>query len=199
MQYEIFTVPLSGGEHAIDEMNRFIASHKVVSVDKHCVDSGGMSCWTFCVSYMPVAPAAGEAGQAAGGRHGDIDYRDVLEPEAFSRFTLLRQCRKQLALSKALPVYAVFTNAELALLAQMSELEPSALSSVKGIGRQRVQKYGLALLKLYHESEAAAAAVAAPAETIPDGSDASPAGPDDAPDGPYGAPDDVPFMNDETP
>lgn len=157
MLFEIFTVPLSDGDQVLEAMNRFIASHKVVSVDRQCVASGDKSCWTFCVCYLQEVPAV-----ETGNRRGDVDYRGVLAPEAFTRFTILRQCRKQIAFSKSMPVYAVFTNAELAALAQMPELDPSALSSVKGIGKQRIQKYGLSLLKLYREMSSAPVASAEP-------------------------------------
>ena len=47
----------------------------------------------------------------------------------------------------------VFTNAELAKIAELEEKTPENLKSIKGIGKKRVEKYGQQLLELFHKEE----------------------------------------------
>ncbi|MCP5535557.1 MAG: hypothetical protein H7A51_04885 [Akkermansiaceae bacterium] len=62
MQYEVFTIPAGGGEET-EELNKFLRSHRVVSVDKHLVTEGGQPRWVFCVEYL----------EGKGGRKRKID------------------------------------------------------------------------------------------------------------------------------
>ena len=71
-----------------------------------------------------------------------MDYRKVLDEEAFKRFSALRQIRKQVAEEDAVPAYAVLTDYELAELAKLETITPEALKGVKGIGEKKLEKYG---------------------------------------------------------
>lgn len=41
MQLKVFAVPAQGGEEAIEEVNKFLRSHRVLSIEKRMVEQGG--------------------------------------------------------------------------------------------------------------------------------------------------------------
>ena len=139
MQIQIFTIPVTGGEEAVSEMNRFLRANRVADMQKSLTQSGGVSYWTFCVTYFPQNPVKGVETEP---RKGKIDYRDVLEEHAFARFCEMRKIRKTIADNEAIPPFAVFTDAELAGIARLEEVTPKAMRSIPGIGDKKMEKYG---------------------------------------------------------
>jgi superfamily II DNA helicase RecQ len=120
-----------------------LGSHRVLGVDRQLVDRGANSFWTLCVEYLPgVAGAAA----AAFDKKARIDYRDVLPPEDFLVFVKLRDLRKQLAQTEAVPVYTIFTNDQLAEMVRRRLHTLADLQTIIGVGEARVTKYGPAFL-----------------------------------------------------
>lgn len=111
LAFKFSTIPLRDVSSAESELNAFLGSHRVLGVDRQLVDRGANSFWTLCVEYLP-----GAAGAAAPSfdKKGRIDYREVLPPEDFLVFVKLRDLRKQMAQTEAVPVYTIFTNDQLA-------------------------------------------------------------------------------------
>ncbi len=144
MQYEIFTIPMEGGGEVLEKMNRFLRGNKVVQVDKKVVEMAGMAYWTFCIQYLTTLPGMPFGGE----RKEKIDYKNVLSEEQFSLFCQMRACRKQIAEEDAVPAYAVFTDAELASLAKMGNLDKHSLLKVDGVGKKKIEKYGSLFLDL---------------------------------------------------
>ncbi len=50
-----FTVPVHGGAEGWDEVNRFLRSQSVLSVDRHFVSDGSNSIWAICVTFLDSA------------------------------------------------------------------------------------------------------------------------------------------------
>lgn len=96
-----------------------------------------------------------------------VDYKGVLSPEEFARFTSFRRIRKQIADSEAIPAYAVFTDAELAELSKLSELSLETMRKVPGIGKKKLEKYASAFV-------ADTEATADEADRVLDGEDSRP-------------------------
>jgi len=133
MQIKIFSIPIPGGEELVEEMNRFLRSKKILQTENQLVSDANGTFWCFCIKYLDETPQ---------NKSRKVDYREVLDPESFQRFTNLRTIRKQLAQDEGIPAYAVFTDEEMARLAQQEELTPAAMRSVKGIGAKKIEKYG---------------------------------------------------------
>ena len=141
MQIQIFTIPILAGEKELEQLNHFLRANKIIDVRKEIVTSEGYCYWTFCVTYMTDGRAASYP-TADNQRRDKVDYKEVLDEEAFARFTRMRKLRKQIATDEAVPAYAIFTDAELAEMAKMKELSVAAMTKIKGIGQKRVEKYG---------------------------------------------------------
>ena len=54
----------------------------------------------------------------------------------------MREIRKRLAKEEGVPAYAIFTDAEMAELAKIEILTPAAMRKVKGVGEQKIEKFG---------------------------------------------------------
>ncbi|MCH9650960.1 MAG: hypothetical protein K0U98_22245 [Deltaproteobacteria bacterium] len=104
MRMAFFSVPaLSLGEAQVEEaveLNRFLAAHRVVSLDRQLVNESGGAYWALCVSYLP------SKGSSAPIKKGRIDYKEVLSQEDFATYAHLRNLRKEIAEQDGVPAYA---------------------------------------------------------------------------------------------
>jgi superfamily II DNA helicase RecQ len=149
MQIKLFTLSAFDGEAEEATMNKFLRAHRILRVEKQFMPAGLDSYWCFCVEYQ----AGGKPNAEDTRRKAKIDYRDHLSEEAFSRFARLREVRKTIAREQGVPAYAVFTNKELAQLAELEKLSLEQMQSLEGIGAKRAEKYGpLFLQGLSHEA-----------------------------------------------
>ena len=90
------------------------------------------------------------------GRRGKIDYREVLSEADFAVFAKLRALRKTLADAEGVPAYALFSNEQLAEMAQRRVRTASALREIAGVGEARLEKYGADFLSILQENGPAA-------------------------------------------
>lgn len=150
MQISLFTVA-PGDSRALDDLNRCLRGHRVLTLDRQCHEG----VWSFCVTWQPGG--ATEAGPAE-----KVDYKTVLDEKTFALFSHLRIVRKALAEKENLPPYAVFTNEQLAEVARRRCVLPADLGKIDGIGAARVEKYGAAIVAAIAQHEKQPSAVAAP-------------------------------------
>lgn len=143
MQVKIFSISIFDEGGQAEELNVFLRSHSIIDVEKYLVSSVQSPIWTFCVRYKENSNKKYK-GKAR------IDYRDVLDEKTFNIFSKLRTYRKKIAEERGVPVFAVFTNEELANISKLGELNEQNVNKVEGIGQKRIEKYGKAILKLYN-------------------------------------------------
>jgi len=141
MAQRFFIVPVQSSDGAEADLNAFLSSHKVLTIDRRWVDLGANSFWAFCIDYMPTSRGTEPAGRTASGNRNRVDYKDVLAPDEFAVFSTLRQIRKDIAQTEAIPVYTVFTNEQLAQIVQRRCRTKADLSKIEGIGEARIEKY----------------------------------------------------------
>ena len=135
MQIKIYTIPILDGELLAQELNTFLRSKKILSVDQHLIQDGQAAFWTFCIKYLDD-PTVAERDQQK------TDYRKVLDEETFKRFAQLRETRKRISTEENIPSYVIFTDAELANLAKLDPLTLENMKTVKGIAERKIEKYG---------------------------------------------------------
>ncbi len=142
MQFRIFTVSV-GDASGCEELNRFLAGHRILTVQRELIQNGRESCWAFCVEYLE-SPNAGSLGYQ--GRKERVDYKAVLSAAEFAVFSRLRESRKALATADGLPAFAVCTDEQLAVMAKTETLTKSALLAIEGFGEGKAAKYAEALI-----------------------------------------------------
>jgi len=140
MKHRFFTIPALHPAQGQDELNRFCAACRVVSLDKQFVADGGASYWSVCVGYQDTG------GEAPGQRKPRVDYKEVLSEGDFVLFDRLRRLRKELAEGEGVPAYALFTNEQLAEMTRRRVDSLSALGEIDGVGAARIEKYGASFL-----------------------------------------------------
>jgi len=146
MAYRFFMIPAGIPGAAEDELNRFLRGQRVVAIERQFTSNGGAPVWCLAVEYVESAavPAPGEVRS----RKDRVDYKDVLSPEDFARYSRLRDLRKELAEAEGLPVYAIFTNEQLAAMAQAVPKSAAELQALDGVGEAKSRRYGERILQL---------------------------------------------------
>ncbi len=142
MPLQFFTISARYGQEAAEEMNRFLANNRVLSVERQWVVDGGNSYWAFCVDYLPAGSEPSPNAKSPPSRKPTVDYREVLSPEDFEVFSALRELRKQIAGKSGVPVYVIFSNEQLAQMVQRRVTTKAGLEEIIGAGDAKVSKYG---------------------------------------------------------
>lgn len=140
MAYKVFRVLAYGCEESEETLNNFLGNHRILCVSKEFVNDGPDSFWSFCVDYLEQG--SGNKNNGSGRRRSKVDYKEILEPDEFTLFARLRDLRKELAQAEAVPVYAIFTNEQLAHIVQQRASTKESLRAISGLGDARIQKYG---------------------------------------------------------
>ena len=140
-EYAVFNIPVGLAEAETSALNLFIRQNRVVQVTKEIIRVGDAAFWTFLVEFLPGTKEAG-GGQGKPG----VDYRDLLSAEDFSWFMKLKEVRTALAETAGIPVYAVFTNEQLAEIVRQKPKSMAKLQEIKGIGEAKSRSYGQAVL-----------------------------------------------------
>jgi len=119
-------------------------------VHREFVADRGNSFWSIVVEYLA---GTAESRSQSSGRPGKkrVYYKEVLSPEDFSVFASLREWRKQAAEKAGVPVYAIFTNEQLATIITKRVNCKADLRGIEGIGEARVEKYGSAIVQFMRE------------------------------------------------
>jgi len=141
MSYGFFVIPVRSSSGAGEELNKFLRSHRVLSVDRRWVDQGADSFWSFCIDYLETGQD-GVGSSRGSGERGKVDYREVLKPDEFALFVKLRALRQEIAKDDAVPVYMIFTNEQLAQMVRLGARSKADLDKIGGVGEARIQKYG---------------------------------------------------------
>lgn len=145
MQIRIFSLGASCDAEQQEDMNKFLRGHRIIEVRQQYDETRGI--WTFAVSYVEGSnPPSGNFQPRA----DKVDYRSVLAPDVFEVFSRLREQRKLIAKDESVPAYAIFTDKELAAIAELPELSVANLVKIDGINKGRAEKYGVRLMQLNH-------------------------------------------------
>jgi hypothetical protein len=116
MPFRIFTISAAEPDDGLNELNQFLASHRVIEVDKRFHTDGPSVSWHFCVNYAVKRSPSPDTNQTAS-RYGSIDYKKELSPADFAVYAKLREVRKEIADEKSIQLFTILTNKQLATLA----------------------------------------------------------------------------------
>ena len=148
MALRVFTVPIHDDGTVIEELNAFLRSHKVLTVDRRWVEQGASSFWSLCVDFLDSTAAATGSSARSGAHRNRVDYKEVLGAQESTIFAKLRELRKMISQQEAVPVYTVFTNEQLAEMARSRVMTKADMEKIAGVGEVRIEKYGPQFLEL---------------------------------------------------
>jgi superfamily II DNA helicase RecQ len=152
MQIKFFQIPCTQSDEAESALNRFLGSHKVLRIDKHLVSDCANSFWALSVDYLGKT-SADIHGKGPDFKKNRIDYKEVLSDEDFKIFSRLREVRKELAQRDGVPVFAVFTNEQLAAMVQKKVKGKVEMQQIEGIGKSKMDRWADDMLKVLTRDE----------------------------------------------
>lgn len=147
MKLKIFWIPTVDSASAEDELNRLLATHRIVQLEKQFCPTGNHGPgWSVCVEWLPAGD--GVSAGPVPGKNSKVDYKDVLDESTFRIFAALRIWRKEAAAAQGVPIYTVATNEQLAAIAKGRVTTQTALEKIEGFGAARIAKQSAALLEV---------------------------------------------------
>jgi superfamily II DNA helicase RecQ len=138
MQYQAFQYPLPT-QGDFDDLNNYLRSNKVVNVTQHLVERPGCALLVFVVETVGGNHAYSKGRSSS--TETKIDYREQFNDNEFLLFSKLRDLRKKIADAEGVPVYNIFTNAQLAAMVSNQVRNLDAIARIDGIGQARLEKY----------------------------------------------------------
>jgi len=81
MQFKIFTIPVTDDGSAMEDMNRFLRSHKVLEAEQQLVSTKNGTQWHFCIKYLANSQPEDKPQNAS-----KIDYKEILDEKTFAVF-----------------------------------------------------------------------------------------------------------------
>ncbi|MBF0397206.1 MAG: HRDC domain-containing protein [Desulfobacterales bacterium] len=150
IQYKFFVIPIKNCNDIEEDLNKFLRTVKVINIDRAFVPNGENSLWNLAIEYL-MNGSTQSIQETTKEQKSKVDYRDVLSPEDFAIFAKLRDWRKEVAGQEAVPVYTIFTNEQLAKIAEKRVVSKAGLKEIENIGAARISKYGDRVLKIVSE------------------------------------------------
>ena len=147
MKLKFFLIPIDYCYEPEAELNRFLSCHKVISVDRHMVVRHDQPCWAICVEYTDVSEATSDPKKKLVAR-SRVDYKTILSEKEFLLFSELRKLRKAISLEEGVPVYALFSNEQLATISQKQCSSRTDLEQIDGIGTAKLEKFSDRILQV---------------------------------------------------
>lgn len=148
LQVKFFSIPVKYEEDAEAELNAFLKSVRLITIQRELVCQENRFYWAVAVEY---AEGDGKTAMKSGAAKKKIDYKEVLSPENFAIFARLRDWRKETAAREAAQLYNVFMNDQLAAMVEKRITTKKGLMEIEGVGEARVEKYGDAVLAILKE------------------------------------------------
>ncbi len=148
MKLKFFRIDALEPEIDQQELDAFCAKHRLVSIDKQFIQQNKFCYWSVCVTYIKASRSSSTSTIKAVNKRAQIDYREVLNEVDFATYANLRTLRKEISESEGIPVYAIFSNAQLAEMVTKRMTSLSALGEINGVGEAKLTKYGKHFLLL---------------------------------------------------
>ena len=148
MKLHFFQIPVFSQNLFEDELNKFLASHRITHIEKEFVSNGSQSFWSVCVTSIDGEPRRQKTGQKR-----RVDYREVLDEKDFAIYVKLRNLRKTLSEKEGVPAYALFTNEQLAEMVTNRVNTKSGMFSINGVGESKWRKYGESFIPIMFTKE----------------------------------------------
>ena len=149
MQLKFFSINALEPQPDQQALDDFCTRHRVVSVDRRFVESEDVCYWSVCITYLatPSTPMLAKPTQAVNKR-GQVDYKEVLNDADFAIYAKLRNLRKMIADVDGTPLYAIFSNDQMAEMVTKRMTTLTGLAEINGIGEAKLEKYGKRFLEV---------------------------------------------------
>lgn len=151
LQIKIFTLRFSDAiEGFLDQeaLNAFMSDKEIVDVREEFFIKGNIPYLSVIIKYMGVSSETFTVKEDTKKEARKDEYSSILTEESRPLFNILRQWRNERAKKDKVPPYVLFTNKELAEISVKSPETLVSLSTVEGVGKAKIEKYGKDVLKI---------------------------------------------------
>ncbi len=121
----------------------FIKDKAVLSIKEYFFIKNETPYLAVIINYEPVQDRARKKTE----RRRDDAWRAFLEEKDMPLFNLLRSWRAEHSKQEGVPPYVICDNKQLAMIVAKRPQNLTGLLQIKGLGKGRVEKYGLAILE----------------------------------------------------
>ena len=151
MLLRIFALKFNSALSAFDDTDfqAFIKDKEVLSVKDHFFVKDETPYLALVVAYragnLPETVTSSSTPQE---KTRSDAWRDILEERDWPLFNTLRDWRNHLAQEEGIPPYVICTNRQLAFIAHRRPPTLEQLARVEGLGKNKLERYGQAILAL---------------------------------------------------
>ena len=145
MHIHIFTLKFDSVFEAFDDSNMqdFLKDKELLSARAHFFVKHETPYLLVFLTYLPGSKTFDTAGK----KQRDA-WREILSEDDLPLFNTLRDWRAERAKAEGIPPYIICTNLQLAQIVSHHPASLSALGTIEGIGKAKLEKYGKELLSL---------------------------------------------------
>ncbi len=139
-QYRTFKVGIT--EKSAEELNRFLRTHTIVSIEKNIVLDGESSFYIFLVEYQSEVSGNGYE------RKQKKDWSEGLNEKQMAAYVEIKEYRNGVAKNDGVPPFALFGNEIVAKMTKLESFSKGALKTINGFGDAKLSKYGDTILEI---------------------------------------------------
>ena len=147
MKLKFFSINALEPEQDQIAVDDFYNRYRIVSVDKHFIERKEVCYWFICVTYLQKLSTPSKPARSVNKR-GQVDYREVLNEADFMVYAKLRNLRKDISEAESIPVYTIFSNAQMAEMVTSRVITKIAISKINGVGDAKLENYAERFLEL---------------------------------------------------
>jgi len=148
LQVKFFTIPLCGDRGLEEELNHFLQTRQIISLDKGLADQA----WNFCITYVGTySDLPSDDGEAAKKTKGMKDYKKELKPIQYALYLRLHNLRNRISEERRIDKPLIFQNEEMSQMAVRRCSSLGELQKISGIGAKKAEAFGEDFLRAIAE------------------------------------------------
>ncbi len=147
---QVFTLSFSTALEGFDDepLRRFLQDKTLLEIRDHFFTHDQRPYLVLVVLYRGGTATASKANTEKNRENRDDSWRELLQEANYPVFDSLREWRAEQAKKEGVPLYIICTNRQLAEIAQQAPQSLSALNSIKGFGKAKLEKYGQSIMTI---------------------------------------------------
>jgi ATP-dependent DNA helicase RecQ len=153
LQIRVFTLRFSEATDGFldqDALNAFMSDKEIVDIREEFFIKNNIPYWSVMIRYSGASEQSEQEHVLSKKEARKDEYSAILTEESTPLFNLLREWRNERARKDNMPPYILFTNKQLAEIAAKCPDTLTKLSTVEGVGKAKIEKYGKDILRVAH-------------------------------------------------
>ncbi|RLC21736.1 MAG: HRDC domain protein [Deltaproteobacteria bacterium] len=148
LMIKIFTLRFSEVLQGFDDedVRKFMADKEIISVRDQFFIRNNIPYWSVMLEYNPVSEDKPLHKKRKSDKERKEEYRELLTDNSMPLFNYLREWRNERAKKGGLAPFVLFTNRQLAEIADKAPESLDKLATIEGVGKAKLENYGKEVL-----------------------------------------------------